>query len=1515
MVTRVKTCLSAVPESKKLGQRDYLAVAETVARTFMRRFHKLDVAAVDWIESQCKKETMLRLRALGHLTTDSLSRDLATDDAAPIPVMPMAIDTLTAPSSLLLPRASYLRDPYYHRKLRVPNPARQRLEEILEQGTFLAPGCGTVKVLTVVPVKVHSRGDDKILMHFAAVVRDWAGAFCLFFLEASADATTTTVYSAYPILSHVDFPPAGFTSIRLGLDDNTFILSFQNQDSANALHTSLKMAMASMYGQGADDSRIIRMRALSTEFAASDPAYYPPNTMRDVTTLMRMILSEERREGPAMEEEFVSLAALMRSTNSRDAALRQWVKSLQEATRVRRANPSVVGNHLRVIEVANMHPCPHDDVQLAANVLQQLSVLQQDQSEYLRKRIEAARVIYRLCLPIVDAAKWVGREETEDVAFDRCFEPVEGSDVALQIQSDAAEKKALFAARYTPPGIYLTVLCFCEGQVLATPQGTLISELISGAPSDDELDAFTAECPDFRWVMSIGGSNDNWAQELTAAEELTSADSIVSKARQFDVIGANTFRKRFVHAVSRLRSGSGLPSLGMLFDVPVKQRAVGCAHIVSVLRVPSTDIIPVGLGTWRDHRSLEADLYLHSLTALPSSRIEYLPAGPKNCVRFVKAAMDHRNSIDHRPTAGFYLGHIAVEFTTNGPLVLVPEANRHLPPMVLVSETLPTLAELRWIQSLNERKRRNQSFGLPATGVPKDYETFEESFSRAVEELEKAMDLPISLFYDFELFVLDEAQSMMGIFAVSVLTRYDQRKPKVPMCLVPSDTLEHQSMCCLWPRLYRAFNTDRVARQRRVRSELQVVASDELLRFRSDAAIAERYECDKFLQLFCWGRTIISWLRKDRRTLVVKCGGDSELVMSRGIEDVVVTAVSNYASTLDPNLMTMRERVMKAAVDPTFSYTSLLSHLREAERVMVAGYAQRPTPAAPTATAADKARLVSSRTHDDMYADEVDDDHPRPPTDYSLPCTLEELLFKDADEEEASKYFMMQSIVKEAVELACVDAVDVGVVKEVGSIINDMISVLEATDDLVDGAQLLSLQEEAEREALGEREEFQEKWLSAFLGADAATAAGASGGSIIRGPVEENTTALFYDGSSHFIHSFEDGVKICLAQASVSHHQLQQLLAVATSTVEALDLINAVQSYSTCLSRREALLGAAETGRAAAEAAEAAAGGFGMGGGGDDGFGGAPPLPLTEGGGTDPTRQANEVTLISKEFEEFTVPSGQPLRCLLLAGAAGKVRFPTVSSHALSVVANHLRVSDFNIPTSLRRLDLTTERAEAALDVAIQFKAPLLCLRLATVLFASQGNNEEYFTAPAVVQLQTLFSDGFFFEYPVRDWLQIETLGGEAVSAAMDVLWFIRFCKEALQEVAHHNNTFADHEGAWKQLFAETRVRAFLSSGVHAVTTEEVTLWSQSLGRLVEFLSFRENNKTSDAEVEVLAQVCPNLKSLDLSYTAVTERAVRSLVENCPRLVECSVIGTQLGSRDVDILRRHCAENKRKMDL
>jgi hypothetical protein len=489
------------------------------------------------------------------------------------------------------------------------------------------------------------------------------------------------------------------------------------------------------------------------------------------------------------------------------------------------------------------------------------------------------------------------------------------------------------------------------------------------------------------------------------------------------------------------------------------------------------------------------------------------------------------------------------------------------------------------------------------------------------------------------------------------------------------------------------------------------------------------------------------------------------------------------------------------------------------------------------------------------------------------------------DQESATKYFDLQDIVNDIVDLACVDCVDVGDVKEIGEVITDMITIIEATDELAEGATLVSLKQEAEIEAWREREKFQKQWLEMFNN-ESGTERSALGGSTLLIEDDDdddvNGAALFYDGSRTSIATFADGVRVCLSKASITCTILQNLLAVANSTVEALDLTKSLQSYSQCVAKREAILGENAVEKNGGQVARG------------------------------PANTGITVVAVSKEFEEFPLPPVDPLRCLTLSKVSGKLRFPTITRGPLAVLQQHVTTPDLTLPYALEELSPSAAAAEELLEMAMQVKAPLLALRLATVIFGAHRTGVSFFDAMGAQRMRTLMENSFLFEYGVKDWLHMEVLGGQAIAPAMDVMWWVRFLREATTELeSKRQAAFTDHEGVWRQVYAETRVRVFVAHGVHALSSEEVALWAESIGRYVEYLSLRDT-RIGDAEVEVLSSCCPQLKSLDLSFTAVTDKAVAMLVHSCHHLAECSVQGCDVSAQSQDALKRHCTENRRR---
>ena len=239
------------------------------------------------------------------------------------------------------------------------------------------------------------------------------------------------------------------------------------------------------------------------------------------------------------------------------------------------------------------------------------------------------------------------------------------------------------------------MICYCGQQVQAR-RTELSFEQIIAKPSLTDPKMLHPE-RGFSWILQLGGCNENWQTKLIACSNLS-------------IECNNTFRAFSPRCDSTLHSK--LFDTCLILDVPVHQQNISCAHVVTVLRIESKERVPAGAGVWKPIGDLEDQFYVSTLMASENSRISFLPMRYRECSRFISAAVQSREQLTRRIPKGFYLGLIVVHATSNGPMVLVPESNRLLPPLAFVSDEVPTVSQWRWMQSLNERRRRTRMYAL-----------------------------------------------------------------------------------------------------------------------------------------------------------------------------------------------------------------------------------------------------------------------------------------------------------------------------------------------------------------------------------------------------------------------------------------------------------------------------------------------------------------------------------------------------------------------------------------------------------------------------------------------------------------------------------------------------------------------------------------------------------------------------------------------------------------------------------
>eukprot|EP00756_Hemistasia_phaeocysticola_P044197 Hpha_TRINITY_DN1780_c0_g2::TRINITY_DN1780_c0_g2_i1::g.158428::m.158428 len=1534
----------------------------------------------DWLDE--RNEQLERAQAEAEMPDLSYLDHAALDEEAALPDKPDK--GAPAPHSKFLPRANYLRDPYYYMRVDCPNPRRSVLEEELETKLFFTPNMGEVKVLGAVQGwNCHPTDPKQSEPCIIAVVRDWVGGCCLMYIQPPSPEYS--IISTYPITDHVEkefrslakhYAPKGdMLRTYLSLDDQWHTIGVRSVDDQRYIETCLRLAMCMMYGKGNDDDRIMRMRTHSVEFAWNHTASIPQEAaMAKFDRLMTASDEELERYGGDAAKYVDSLVHDLRmymlAADQRDLLLRRWVNHV---TKRREPPPrsELLRRQLRLVEEAIRYPAPSNDPFLADHVQKALATVELDLARNRESRDESladagtwkdspGRLADLWKLLCGTSADYVSRDALPDKAIEKCFNPAPGSEAAEVQKKNLQIRHINFREHQLPSGIYLSVLVYtgdteATREVLTDSHNNLPTELIETQLTDKQIQTLTRDSVDFRWIAEQG-VDPNWAESIQVWSQL------------YDNSGTGRFRSFFLEATRKMQKLLGRYDLGVVFDDVVLLKEVRTMHILTVLKLKQKEEIPFLSPAqqdwlWQPAIDAEYQSYLKSFLIRASTRVSFLPSTYNDCRRWIHAAAQHRESTELTIQPGLYVGFFGCLPSTSGFKVQVVSTHRHLIPLARVQEEHPTLEQWRWVQCLNEKKRRAGSYEWHTVSdkvKPSDLEhrlpTFRHKFLRAVLELEQTTGRKVEHIHDLEVISFDEAREIKVIAVVerflSEPPQYTPPRGTAPCVWKNWELAEAQYMALYWPRAWAMFSSARQAADAAQRRVMQPFAADEALRMEQTGAMQHVMEVERLFLPLRWWWSLWNWAGKGYPSVVEAYEGEVDRTVVRGIEESVEVAVSNYATQQDINHLTLKSLTMDAHREP--DWETLLAKLREIERTMKYGYAQRVH----VADALKTDPVPQERTWDELYSDEGSDDYEdvRPPTVYELDCTIEE--FVERDGADPSAYFMAQAIVREVVERSMIQSIDVGVVKECGECISSMVSVLEVTDALCNDASILALKEGATDVVMAERDRYQRSWLDVFHEDD--EAAFPKGDDHDLSDEEDDDDAEdFTQGSSRIVQTPEQGLRVCMARAMDAAHQIEGLLRLINSAQEALELTDAVADYEGAVSQQVAII------RTSVESAKVAPGSKSPSRGRRIAGGSAPPAPTVTtsvaalspdvpqppfpAGSADleessiqrqptvalpspspfagmaspgeasqpPKPGAAALTMVSRDYREYRVEAADSSRCLALKAAKGKIRFPEVHSSLLSVVAYFLSLPDSEISSFLLGLEETLHQAgvqpQALLALATQLKSPLLTLRAAALLYGTPvpttaEGHDRSISGDAASQLKVALESSFLMSFGVKDWLQWEALGGGAVIPVLDVLWWVRYVKEAAPASGEQPPAFPDYEQAWKQMYAETRVRVFLSRGTQQLQREEVALWSGSFGELVQYLSFRDR-AIGDDEVEVLTACCPNLRSLDLSGTQVTDRTVDILQRGCPNLSDVNADGSRMTPRGRKQLADYASAN------
>ncbi|KAH9593119.1 hypothetical protein LSM04_002240 [Trypanosoma melophagium] len=463
------------------------------------------------------------------------------------------------------------------------------------------------------------------------------------------------------------------------------------------------------------------------------------------------------------------------------------------------------------------------------------------------------------------------------------------------------------------------------------------------------------DCEDYQWLLRLGGTSENWAKV-----KLQEWDALYAKR------GVNSFKAHFIRAAKKIQNGRIFPSLGYIFDTPILHE-MGSLFILTICKVESEDTIPRSAGVWHDIEELERFTYSQSLLCKESARVSFLPNRYRHCIRYLTATAEYRESLTKRLTPGLCLGYFLSSVCSDGMLMLVPECNRNLPPIVKVNEESPSVSQWRWLQSLNFRQKTTYSLGLPVpedlSQPPNEGASFESKISYALATIEAAIGLKIQQFYDLELFASDEEQSIYAFFAVGYYPPPmccvggvpEAPKGLVPMTFKLMRVVDDHHLCRYWQHVYNCLADEVDMAYRKLSSTIQPFTSDEAIRLNPTVEVmACIMDMDKYALLLSWASTLTIWVETDVQTLVQR-----------------------YANL---NIFVIKSLMVQIKSTGKQGWGPVLQRIQEIDDTMTEGYACRIAVPEEVKDSSLTLHSFDDVTEDDMLC------VARPPTVYELPC-------------------------------------------------------------------------------------------------------------------------------------------------------------------------------------------------------------------------------------------------------------------------------------------------------------------------------------------------------------------------------------------------------------------------------------------------------------------------------------------------------------------------------------------------
>ncbi|KAL9647407.1 hypothetical protein ABK040_006770 [Willaertia magna] len=1003
---------------------------------------------------------------------------------------------------------------------------RGELEDLVEDDLFNIPGKGETRVLSAIRV-FHYMGPKTKKERILVLARDYVGSFCLFFANQNTKTRKIgPILSAIPLLDYYQID-----EIESNKENSKFTLAIDGNDVMLLTHVilrdKLRQALDTAFQEvkNRKGKELQTYRLCCTEFANS----YLRRKEEGAASVRRILESnpnEKIAEEDIMKnldtETFISreydkafktLRMSLRNQYERDCALQEILSFMSVG--LKKLGKSKINTCVSILETIMKCPNVSERLDLRNDFLLVMKNLEDTKlvdNDTIKNLIELGENTFKAI------EEWEGRGKLPNVPFGdvyRCDRKKQSNET----QTEKLMRESIFQKR-VPSGVYLCTLFYTKyGDVLCDQNENLpcvrLDKLLYHTESKKNLNH-----PDWQWLLRYGHSNFHHAMYEMSSGNTNFSDSI--------------FKGEFVRGYNELYRIMGT-DLGIILDkcVIMKGHKVLYYLFIKEIDIEKFDIplaykweylIDFEIKHFQKYEKIDDNFVIDKLES------HY------NGSRWVFSAINFHRAITKPLSEGIWIGYFKFRTSEQGISLVVDDRRRNMIPVVKVTPEY----DLSLIKSIFEKREQIEKNEFKVEGITCDTpdfkcNTLDKQLYKAILKLKNTIGK-------------DDLGNLYFQEAIDVNVEKRNTKLIVFVDYTEDNTEEKLNKRFLWREVktfeylfHNQYNHQLFIQYiNLLRNGIDVenefindtrLTCDEFIRYKTtkEKKIRDFIRLDESWVVMCWPLRILIW----------------HLSLLQGNPNNFNQIIQQFSSVVQDQ-------------------GSLINKFKKASKIDYLGYLNELFKESDNQeNEAKREKEISLLREKKMKEEDEEDIEKIICVVYDVDVNIEDIRDIDNLLLEPTKDEIANAILEEEIEKALVDHIDKLEVIVIKEVLDDIITVIETTSDIVDLTVFQSKKEQATNILLEERAIYQHSIIDI----------GDENEKLIN--MTENKKKNIYEtfeSNSDDKRTYNDHIRHMLSLFNDSLIDARKMLEVIRSSQEMIELIEYMFQYERTLKQQETLL-------------------------------------------------------------------------------------------------------------------------------------------------------------------------------------------------------------------------------------------------------------------------------------------------------------------------------------------------------